>query len=186
MPRGNVSDEYLEAVGSTRVGYLGANQQQTLSLGLNTTFEAKLRPKNDTIPEEQWQKIKLLTLGFSSLGWDFERAKVTKKTGLTNTSFGITARSDLLPGFDIGIDWSLFQGDPISDTAVFKPYRDRRAWIDFAWPCVTHHSRARATARYAGPRLDHVPALRDQSRCPPARWAHRRRASSLGSRLRVR
>ena len=84
MPRGNVSDEYLEAVGSTRVGYLGANQQQTLSLGLNTTFEAKLRPKNDTIPEEQWQKIKLLTLAFSSLGWDFERAKVTKKTGLTN------------------------------------------------------------------------------------------------------
>jgi len=38
-----VSDEFLEAVGSTRVGYLGANRQQTLSLGLNTTFEAKLR-----------------------------------------------------------------------------------------------------------------------------------------------
>jgi hypothetical protein len=122
-PKGNVSDEYLEAVGSTRVGYLGANQQNMLSLGLNTTFEAKLRPRSDSVPEEQWQKIKLLALTFSSLGWDFERAKVTKSTGLTNQTFGVTARSDLLPGFDFGIDWSLFQGDPISDTAVFKPYR---------------------------------------------------------------
>jgi hypothetical protein len=111
-------------VGSTRIGYLGANRQQTLSLGLNTTFEAKLRPRSDSVPEEQWQKIKLLALTFSSLGWDFERARITKKTGLTNRNFGITARSDLLPGFDIGIDWSLFQGDPISDTSVFKPYRE--------------------------------------------------------------
>jgi hypothetical protein len=123
-PAGDVSDEYLEAVGSTRIGYLGANRQQTLSLALNTTFEAKLRPGSDSIPEEQWQKIKLLALSFTSLGWDFERARVTKKTGLTNRNFGITARSDLLPGFDIGVDWSLFQGDPISDTAAFKPYRE--------------------------------------------------------------
>lgn len=123
-PAGEVSDEYLEAIGSTRIGYLGANRQQTLSLGLNSTFEAKLRPRNDSIPESEWQKIKLLALTFSSLGWDFERARVTKKTGLTNRNFGITARSDLLPGFDIGLDWSLFQGDPISDTAVFKPYRE--------------------------------------------------------------
>jgi hypothetical protein len=123
-PEGDVSDAYLEAVGSTRVGYLGANRQQTLSLGLATTFEAKLRPKSDSIPEDRWQKIKLLSLTFTSLGWDFERARITKKTGLTNRNFGITARSDLLPGFDIGVDWSLFQGDPISDTSVFKPYRE--------------------------------------------------------------
>ena len=123
-PEGDVTDEYLEAVGSTRIGYLGANRQQTLSLALNTTFEAKLRPSSDSVPEDRWQKIKLLALSFSSLGWDFERARVTGKTGLTNRNFGITARSDLLPGFDIGVDWSLFQGDPISDTAVFKPYRE--------------------------------------------------------------
>lgn len=122
-PEGNISDEYLAAIGATRVGYLGTNQQKTISLGLSTIFEAKLRPAVDTTPEERWQKIKLLALNFTSLGWDFERARVTKKTGLTNTSFGATARSDLLPGFDIGVDWSLFQGDPISDTAVFKPYR---------------------------------------------------------------
>lgn len=123
VPQGDVSDEYLAAIGRTRVGYLGANQQKTLSLGISTVFEAKLRPAIDTIPEEQWRKIKLLSLNFTSLGWDFERAKVTGKTGLTNSTFGATARSDLLPGFDVGVDFSLFQGDPISDTAVFKPYR---------------------------------------------------------------
>jgi len=124
VPRGDVSDQYLEAIGRTRVGYLGANQQKTLNLSLNTVFEAKLRPPIDTIPEDRWQKIKLLSLGFTSLGWDFERAKTTGGTGLTNRTFGVTARSDLLPGFDVGVDWSLFQGDPISDTAVFSPYRE--------------------------------------------------------------
>jgi hypothetical protein len=123
VPQGDVSDEYLAAIGRTRVGYLGANQRKTVSLSLNTSFEAKLRPALDTIPEEQWQKIKLLTLGFTPLTWDFERAKATGGTGLTNNTFDITARSDLLPGLDVGIGWSLFQGDPISDTAAFKPYR---------------------------------------------------------------
>ncbi len=124
VPKGDVSDEFLSAVGRTRVGYLGANQQKTLSLGISTVFEAKMRPAIDTIPEEQWKKIKLLSLNFSSLAWDFERAKTTGKTGLTNTSFDITGRSDLLPGFDFQVGWSLFSGDPISDSAVFKPYRE--------------------------------------------------------------
>jgi hypothetical protein len=33
-------------------------------------------------------------------------------------------RSDFLPGFDFGTRYSLFQGNPISDTAVFKPFRE--------------------------------------------------------------
>lgn len=123
-PAADISDEFLEAVNRTRVGYLGANRQRTVSLSLNTLFEAKLRPANDTVPPEQAPKTKLLSLNFSSLSWDFERAKVTGGTGLVNTTFGVTARSDLVPGLDIGVDWSLFQGDPISDTATFSPYRE--------------------------------------------------------------
>jgi hypothetical protein len=123
-PRGSVSDEFLAANGDTRVGYLGANQQNIVTLGLNTTIEAKLRPASDTVPPEQGEKLKLLSVGFSTLSYDFERARVTGKTGLTNRNFGITARSDLLPGFDFGADWSLFQGDPVSDTASFQPYRE--------------------------------------------------------------
>lgn len=123
-PAADVSDEFLAANGDTRVGYLGANRQNLLSLSLNTAFEGKLRPRNDSIPEEQAEKIKLLQLGFTPLSYDFERARVTGATGLVNRSFDITARSDLLPGLDLGVGWSLFQGDPVSDTAEFKPYRE--------------------------------------------------------------
>ena len=39
--------------------------------------------------------------------------------------FGYTLRSDLLPGFDFGVDYSLFKGSPrTSDTAEFKPFRE--------------------------------------------------------------
>lgn len=123
-PAADISDEFLEAVNRTRVGYLGANRQQTVSLTFNTLFEAKLRPPSDSIPPEQAPKTKLLSLNFSPISWDFERARVTGGTGLVNQTFGVTMRSDLVPGLDLGIDWSLFQGDPISDTATFSPYRE--------------------------------------------------------------
>ena len=122
-PRASVSDDFLRATGRTRPGYLGANRQSQVSLGLNTVLEAKLRPSSDTVPPSQWAKVKLLSLNFSSLTYDFERARATGGTGLTNTTFDITARSDLLPGLDFGTAYSLFQGDPVSDTATFKPYR---------------------------------------------------------------
>lgn len=74
---------------------------------------------------EQSRKVKLLSLTFTTLSYDFVRArKSTGGTGLNNTTFDYTARSDLLPGFDLGVNYSLFLGDPVSDTAVFKPYRE--------------------------------------------------------------
>ena len=56
------------------------------------------------------RKIKVLTLTFTPLTWDFERAQETHKSGFTTDMFGYTLRSDLLPGFDFGSDYSLFQG----------------------------------------------------------------------------
>lgn len=74
---------------------------------------------------EESRKIKLLSLTFTTLSYDFVRArKSTGGTGLNNRTFDYTARSDLLPGFDFGASYSLFLGDPMSDTAVFKPYRE--------------------------------------------------------------
>jgi len=134
-PRGNVSDEFLVANGDLPVGYLGNNAQNIVSLGFNTTFEAKLKAADEalaadtaaqrsTIPVEG-RKIKLLSLSFSTLSYDFIRARESRGgTGLTNRSFDFGARSDLLPGFDIGTTYSLFLGDPVSDTAEFKPYRE--------------------------------------------------------------
>ncbi|HMN07173.1 MAG TPA: putative LPS assembly protein LptD [Gemmatimonadaceae bacterium] len=74
---------------------------------------------------DESRKIKLLSLTFTTLSYDFVRArKSSGGTGLNNRTFDYTARSDLLPGFDFGVNYSLFLGDPMSDTAVFKPYRE--------------------------------------------------------------
>jgi len=149
-PKGNVSDEFLAANGDIVQGYLGNNEQNTLSLGFTTSFEAKLRAREDetavgdsaaagetggaagvgglgaagSAGTEQSRKVKLLSLTFTTLSYDFVRArKSTGGTGLNNTTFDYTARSELLPGLDFGVSYSLFQGDPTSDSAVFKPYR---------------------------------------------------------------
>ncbi|MEP6620093.1 MAG: putative LPS assembly protein LptD [bacterium] len=128
----DVSDEYLTALGRTRYSpsgrsdYLPALAQNALSFGLSTNIEAKLRSPNDSNPEAG-EKIKLVSLTFTSLNYDFERARFTHKasSGLTTQDFGYNLRSDLLPGIDIGVNYSLFQGSNVSDTAVFKPYRER-------------------------------------------------------------
>ena len=121
-PTASVSDEYLEAIGRTRVGYLGALTQNRLSLALSTNLEAKLRAPVDSGDEAQGRKIKLLSLNFSSLSYDFVRADTTGN-GFTDRTFSLSGRTDLLPGLDFRTSWDLFQGDPMSDTATFDPYR---------------------------------------------------------------
>jgi lipopolysaccharide transport LptD-like protein len=125
-PRANVGDEFLAAVGISRQGYLGSLAQNAVSLGLSTNLEGKVRSARDTNPEAA-RKVKLLSMNFSSLNYDFERARKTGRAiaGLTNQTWGYSARSDLLPNVDLQVDYSLFQGNPESDTARFSPYRTR-------------------------------------------------------------
>ena len=130
-PSANVSDEYLAARGYSRVspngglGYLGGLRQNALSFGLSTNVEAKTKSVNDSNPEAG-DKLKLLSLNFDALSYDFERAHQTHSAirGLTTSSFGYTVRSDLLPGFDLGVRYSLFEGSTLSDTAKFSPFRE--------------------------------------------------------------
>jgi hypothetical protein len=119
-PSKTVSDEYLAALGRTRVGYLGSLAQNRVSLSLATNIEAKLRAPADSEPEAG-KKIKLLSLNFSTLTYDFVRADTAN--GFTDRTFSISGRTDLLPGFDFRTSYDLFQGDPMSDTATFSPYR---------------------------------------------------------------
>ena len=127
----DVSDEFLAATGRTRIGsngepngYLGGLAVSSLTFGLSTNVEAKLRSHNDSNPEAG-DKIKLLSLNFDALNYDFERAKYTHSAirGLTTESFGYTVRSDLLPGLDLGVRYSLFEGSTVSDSAKFSPFR---------------------------------------------------------------
>ena len=121
-PAGNVPAAYLAAINHTATGFLGNLPQDQITFGLSQVFEGKLR--SDTGSTGQGQKVKLLALDFSSLTWDFERARQTHRTGLTTNTFSYSATSDLLPGFSFSSTYSLFQGDIQSDTARFKPFRD--------------------------------------------------------------
>ncbi|MBL0172637.1 MAG: LPS-assembly protein LptD [Gemmatimonadaceae bacterium] len=119
-PEASVSDAYLSALGRTRVGYLGSLKQNRVSVNLSTLFEAKLKAEADSNPESG-KKVKLLSLNFSPLTYDFVRADTGN--GFTDRTFSISGRTDLLPGLDFRTSYELFQGDPISDTATFSPYR---------------------------------------------------------------
>lgn len=120
-PAGHVSDAYLRALNTTRAGYLGDLPQGSVTLGLNQTIEAKVHVPGDTTGAGK--TIRLLSLNFSPITYDFERAAKTHGSGITTSTFHYTAQSDLLPGFNLGVDYSLYQGDPLSDTARFKPFR---------------------------------------------------------------
>ena len=128
-PAATVSDEFLAATNKVAAGYLGSLAQNRVSLGFTTNIEAKMRAPGDSAGTDGAggganDKIKVVTLQFTPLAWDFERQRVTGKSGFATDRFGYTFRSDLLPGFDLGVDYSLFQGNFLSDTAVFKPFRE--------------------------------------------------------------
>lgn len=157
-PAAEVSDDFLQATGATRAGYLGSLPRNQVSLMLSTTLEAKMRaPSVDpadaagpaqlrdsldaeadsalvpragddpagprrAAPAAEGKKIRLLALNFSPISYDFIRAD-TAGSGIVEQNFRISARTDLLPNMDFQLGYSLFQGDPLSDTAVFKPFR---------------------------------------------------------------
>ena len=128
-PAARVSDDFLAAFNESRFRYIGGNASNQLTLGLSQTFEAKLRGDPDsatrgnagTPPE---RKIRLLSVNFSPIAWDFERARVTGRSGFATERLNYDVASDLLPGFSLSSDYSLFQGSLLSDTAVFKPYME--------------------------------------------------------------
>ena len=133
-PAGNVSDEYLEANGDFRSGYLGDIRQNALSFALNTNIEAKLRSRADTAPEGG-RKVRLLSIQPDGLTYNFERIAeirrrsanpegVSRWAGLESQTWGYSLASDLLPGFSFRTGYSLFLGDVRSDTAEFDPYRE--------------------------------------------------------------
>jgi hypothetical protein len=125
-PAKSVSDEYLEALGKTRKGYLGSLAQNQVTFGLTQNFEAKpRRAANDTTSNESGgQPIRLLSINMSSFTYDFERARTVGRAlnGLTTETFNYSLSSDLIKGLDFSSQYSLFSGSTLSDTAKFSPY----------------------------------------------------------------
>jgi hypothetical protein len=140
-PAAKVSDAYMQALQLDRRTYLGELKQNAVSLGLSTNVEAKLRSGADSAGLGGGTKVKVLALDFDQIGYDFARRGELQRrfrdkvnnpgatkpgawAGLTSSTMGIRLRSDLLPGFQVNTRYSLFKGDPASDTAVFKPFRE--------------------------------------------------------------
>ena len=123
-PTGSISDEYLRALNKSRQGYLGALAQNRLGVGITTVLEAKQR-STDTSANAEQKKVKLLSLTFSPLTYDFERARKTHRSGFVTDNIHTDIVTDLIPGFRGGIDYSLYQGNVDTDSARFKPFRTR-------------------------------------------------------------
>jgi hypothetical protein len=122
-PASEVSDEYLAALGKSKHDYVGNRRQNQVTFGLSQVLEAKVGKAGDTLSDNA-EKLRLLSINFSSLTYDFERAKgrTSKLAGFTTETWNYTINSGLLPGFDFSSNYSLFQGSTLSDTAKFKPY----------------------------------------------------------------
>lgn len=119
-PAKTVSDEFLEAIGQQKQIYLGALRQNAISFGLNQNIEAKVQSRDSAGAGD---KLKVLTLGLSSFSYDFERARVTGRrlAGITTERANVNLGSDLLPGFTLNLDYSLFEGSTQTDTARWDP-----------------------------------------------------------------
>jgi hypothetical protein len=135
-PRATVNREYLLASNTFSRGYNGALPQNMLSLSLTQNVEVKLK-SNSTSPDsiDAGRKVRALSIQTDGLSYNFlqyqeirrraaDPSRVSRFAGLTSSSWGMGLRSDFLPGFDFATRFSLFQGNPISDTAVFKPFRE--------------------------------------------------------------
>jgi hypothetical protein len=116
-PEASVSNEFLAALGRVRPGYLGALAQNRISLSFSQVFEAKT--KADSGDGEK--KIRLLSMNLSPIEYDFELAKATGRVGIATDQVSATMQSDLLPGFNFQVGYSLFDAPVISDTARFSP-----------------------------------------------------------------
>lgn len=121
-PAASVGRDFLAALNTDPRGYLGSLASNNITLGLSQVLEAKMRPK-DTSSTAEPRKVKLLGIGMSPLSYDFERKRATGNSGFTTENVGFDFNSDLLPGFRMGMAYSLFQGSVLSDSSKFKPFR---------------------------------------------------------------
>ncbi len=122
-PKAKVDEEYLRAANTNPTTYLGANAQSMLMFTLSHVLEAKLRSR-DTSALAEPRKVKVLSMNFSSFAYDFERARATGRSGFATDRFNYSVTSELLPSFSGSVNYSLYEGNLLSDSARFKPYRE--------------------------------------------------------------
>jgi Tat protein translocase TatC len=123
-PGVRVPEAFAHAIDPTgRLNNSRIDPQQTISVGLSQTFEAKLTPPaGDTASEKEPRKIRLLSISTSGIGYNFEQAKQPGHNGWQTQMLSNTFLSDLLPSFQLSITHDLWKGQVGTDTAKFDPF----------------------------------------------------------------
>src|SRR6267142_2511223 len=126
-PGVQVPEAFARAIDpSGRLNNSRTDPQQTISLGLSQTFEAKLKPPaGDTASEKEPRKIRLLSISTSGIGYNFEQAKQPGHNGWQTQTLENTFLSDLLPSFQLSISHDLWKGQAGTDSAQFSPFLQR-------------------------------------------------------------
>ncbi len=122
-PAANVPESYAAAV--TLPGQqplLRSAPQNTLSLALNQNFEVKARPSPEDTLGTQARKYRLLSIQTSPIRYDFQQAGDPGRNGWATDQVTNSVLSDLLPGFNLGFAFDLWQGLAGYDTSHFAPY----------------------------------------------------------------
>jgi Tat protein translocase TatC len=121
-PGSRVNDEYARAVDPEgRNPNVRSDPQQTISLSLSQTIEAKLTPPpGDTTSEPR--KIRLLSINTSGIGYNFEQAKQAGRVGWQTPSLVNTINSELVRGFSLTITHDLWDGTVGFDSTRFDPF----------------------------------------------------------------
>jgi hypothetical protein len=126
-PGVRVPEAFARAIDPTgRLNNSRIDPQQTISIGLSQTFEAKLKPPaGDSASEKEPRKIRLLSISTSAIGYNFEQAKQPHHTGWQIPTLENTFLSDLLPSFQLSISHDLWKGQVGTDSAQFSPFLQR-------------------------------------------------------------
>ena len=117
-PAATVNEEFVRAIDPTgRTLNARTDPIQTISFGLNQTFEAKLKPPaGDSVG----RKIRLLSINTSAVGYNFEVAKQPGRIGWQAPTLNNLISSQLLP-VDISLTHDLWDGPDGTDSARFDP-----------------------------------------------------------------
>lgn len=122
-PAAGIPEEYARAVAQTGQPLnLRANPTQTISVSLSQTFEGKLRSPDGDTTAANARKLRLLSINTSAFTYDFEQAKRPERTGWVTPSLTNSFLSDLLPGFNLSVTHSLWEGEVGREGTKFDPF----------------------------------------------------------------
>jgi hypothetical protein len=122
-PGARVSDEFANALDPTgRLLNAKSDPQQTITVGLQQNFEAKLKPAPGDTANAALRKIRLLSISTSGVSYNFEQAKDSGRVGWQTQTLTNTFASDLLPGFNLQLTHDLWRGQVGLASTRFDPF----------------------------------------------------------------